>query len=185
MSKHDDSVRLRHMRDAAEEAISFTRDRVRENLETDRMLSLSLSMLIGIIGEAASRISAEKRDSIPLPWSDIIGMRHRIIHAYDRVNFDTLWKTITEDFPPLIAALEKAIPKDRENAPTTVPGYVNGNQQRNLRKTNPPLPGNDHMQVTYVLECLKCGNAYGANGSDIWLRKCPKCQGGMPGLPIN
>lgn len=31
-----------------------------------------------------------------------------------------------------------------------------------------------------LLECLKCGHKYYANGTDIWLRKCPKCQGGRP-----
>lgn len=36
-------------------------------------------------------------------------MRHRIIHGYDRINLATLWSTVTEDFPPLIAALDEAI----------------------------------------------------------------------------
>lgn len=60
---------------------------------------------------------------------------------------------------------------------TTTIGYVSKNLQKVIRKTN--LDGNDHNQKVYELEC---GNCYGANGSDIWLRKCPKCQGGQPGL---
>lgn len=63
---------------------------------------------------------------------------------------------------------------------TTAPGYVNRNSQTNLRPTG--LPGNDHMQYIYVLRCGHCGHEYGSNGSDIFQRKCPRCQGGKPGL---
>jgi hypothetical protein len=65
---------------------------------------------------------------------------------------------------------------------TTEPGFVNPNRQEVIRRTN--LAGNDHLQYTYVLRCGNCDTEYGANGSDIHLRRCPKCQGGRPGLPI-
>ena len=68
----------------------------------------------------------------------------------------------------------------RTNRNTTRTGYVNDKGQRVLRPTD--LPGTDHGQKIYVLHCEHCGNEYGANGSDIWLRKCPACQGGRPGL---
>ena len=57
-------------------------------------------------------------------------------------------------------------------------GYVNRNQQRNNGKTN--MPGTDNLQWSYDMECLHCGHKYYANGSDIFQRKCPKCQGGRP-----
>ena len=65
---------------------------------------------------------------------------------------------------------------------TTVVGYVNRNVQRVVRKTD--QQGTDHLQYVYVLHCEKCEAEYGANGSDIHLRKCPTCQGGMPGIPL-
>ena len=40
--------------------------------------------------------------------------------------------------------------------------------------------GTDFNQKFYSMECLNCGHKYQANGSDIWQRKCPKCQGGKP-----
>ena len=64
---------------------------------------------------------------------------------------------------------------------TTASGYVNRNGQTVIRSTG--KPGNDHMQYIYVLRCGSCGLEYGANGSDIFQRRCPECQGGMPGLP--
>lgn len=45
------------------------------------------------------------------------------------------------------------------------------------------LLGNDQLRYLYVLRCERCGNEYVANGSDIFQRKCPQCQGGKPGLP--
>jgi len=63
---------------------------------------------------------------------------------------------------------------------TTRIGFVNRNGQVNVRATD--LPGNDHLQKIYVLRCEHCGHEYGANGSDIFQRKCPNCQDGAPGL---
>src|SRR5690606_17300415 len=68
----------------------------------------------------------------------------------------------------------------REPRRTTETGYVNRNGQVVLRDTG--LPGTDHGQKIYVLRCPKCETEYGANGSDIFQRKCPTCQGGAPGL---
>ena len=39
---------------------------------------------------------------------------------------------------------------------------------------------NKNNQKFYAMECLNCGHTYKANGTDIWQRKCPKCQGGRP-----
>ena len=59
---------------------------------------------------------------------------------------------------------------------TTEAGYVNKNNQKNLGCTGET--GTDHCQKFYQMECLKCGKKYNANGTDIWQRKCPNCQGG-------
>ena len=63
---------------------------------------------------------------------------------------------------------------------TTIPGYINGNRQRVVRATE--LSGTDHLQRIYVMHCEHCGTEYGANGTDIFQRLCPACQGGRPGL---
>lgn len=62
---------------------------------------------------------------------------------------------------------------------TTAIGYVNKHGNRVLQKTD--QPGNDHLQRTYVLQCPS-GHDFGSNGSDLWQRKCPTCQGGAAGL---
>ncbi|MGH7812560.1 MAG: HepT-like ribonuclease domain-containing protein [Candidatus Binataceae bacterium] len=81
--------------------------RRRADLDTDRQLNLSLVRLLEIIGEAAGRVSAEERTRHPdIPWTEIVGLRNRLIHGYDSVDFDILWQIVTGDLPRLIAALE-------------------------------------------------------------------------------
>jgi len=102
----DDVIRLRHMLDAAQEAIGFARGRTRSDLNDNRMLVLSIVKAIEIMGEAAFRVSpttrAELRD---IPWDAIIGMRHRLVHAYFDINLDILWRTVTDELPALISVL--------------------------------------------------------------------------------
>jgi uncharacterized protein with HEPN domain len=108
--RRDDSIRLHHMLDAAKEADSFSQNKTRSSLDTDRKLALALVKCIEIIGEAASKISKESREDLPqIPWPNIIGMRNRLIHAYFDINLDILWKTVIEDLPPLISKLEQII----------------------------------------------------------------------------
>jgi len=74
------------------------------------MLVLSLIRELEIIGEAASKISAETRSqNTSIPWQDISGMRNRLIHAYFDVDLDTVWSTVSRDLPTLKAELEKIL----------------------------------------------------------------------------
>ena len=108
--RRDDQVRLQHMLDAASEAVAFARDRTRRDLNTDRMLVLSLVKDIEIVGEAAHQVSEATRAQLPaIPWADIVGMRHRLVHAYFDLNLEILWRTVRHDLPPLIAALDNAL----------------------------------------------------------------------------
>ena len=106
-----DYVRVRHILDAAREAVSFSNGRCRADLDTDRKLNLSLVRLLEIIGEAARGLSQEFRQEHPdLPWKSMVGIRDRLIHGYFDINLDVVWETITEDLPPLIAQLKKIVP---------------------------------------------------------------------------
>ena len=106
----DDAVRLRHMLDAASEAVAFALGETRASIEGDRKLALAIIKDVEIIGEAASRVSAETRGRHrSIPWQPIIAMRNRLIHAYFDIDFDQVWSAVTLDLPPLIDALEQAL----------------------------------------------------------------------------
>ena len=111
--RKDDQIRLRHMLDAAREAVSFARGRIRNDLETDRQLVLSLVKDIEIIGEAAAQVNESTRLRNPeIPWQTIVAMRNRLVHAYFSINLDIVWQTVQQDLPPLIARLEAVLSAD-------------------------------------------------------------------------
>jgi len=110
MARADDDIRLRHMLDAAREALAFSRNRKREDLDADRVLTLALVKCIEIVGEAGARVAAVTRAANPLvPWTQIVGMRHHLVHVYFDIDLDRLWTTVTDDLPPLVAALERIL----------------------------------------------------------------------------
>lgn len=109
MSERDDNVSLQDMLGHAREAVGLLGHKDREALAQDRVLQLALTRLVEIIGEAANRVSvATQKATAAIPWAEIIGMRNRLIHGYDVIDYDVLWDTITHDLPPLIKALEDA-----------------------------------------------------------------------------
>ncbi len=110
MTARDISLSLRHMRDHAEEAISLTSGKNRQDLDSDRLLNLSLVRLLEIVGEAANRIPLENQQQFStIPWQQIIGLRNRLIHGYDAVDFDILWQIVTVDLPPLVKVLKQIL----------------------------------------------------------------------------
>jgi len=68
-----------------------------------------------IIGEAARLVSQQTRQAHPeIPWEQMIGMRNRLIHEYFRVNLKTVWETVQNDLPRLIALIEPLVPPEDE-----------------------------------------------------------------------
>jgi len=111
MTRRNDIIRLRHMLDHAGKASQIVGCCSHDELLKDQIKCWALVRLLEIVGEAAARVSDEFQSKYPnIPWSRIVGLRNRLIHGYDAVDMDILWKVLTEDMPKLIEALE-AIPE--------------------------------------------------------------------------
>ncbi|MBI2889993.1 MAG: DUF86 domain-containing protein [Nitrospirae bacterium] len=68
---------------------------------------------IVILGEAAGRVDKEFQRAHPeIPWSTAIGMRHRLVHGYDSVDWLRVWKTLQDDLPPLLQQLRGLLPHE-------------------------------------------------------------------------
>jgi len=106
----NDRLSLELMLDTARRLRSLSRDRSREEFDSDDIAQLATLHLIQRLGEAASRLSADFRAGHPeFPWSEMIGMRNRIVHGYDDLDPDIVWRIATDDIEPVIAALERAL----------------------------------------------------------------------------
>ena len=85
--------------------------RSREDLDADRMFSRAVVRDIEIVGEAASQVTPETRESLStIPWASVVGMRNRLVHGYFDIDLDRVWDTVKEDLPALISELRSVLP---------------------------------------------------------------------------
>ncbi|MEE9273761.1 MAG: HepT-like ribonuclease domain-containing protein [bacterium] len=102
-----DDTYLLDMLLAARKIRHFAERHTKEAFQADELMQLGIVHLIQIIGEAARGVSAGFQDSHPeIPWLEVIGMRHRLVHDYLNIDIDRVWKTLEDDIPRLIGHLE-------------------------------------------------------------------------------
>src|SRR5437016_3572181 len=107
----DDLIYAGHMLDMARKAISILTAKTRVEYDNDETLRLALAHLIQSLGEAARRVSPEFQQAhSEIPWKQIVGMRHKVVHDYLHVDYDIVWVVVSADLPPLISALGKFVP---------------------------------------------------------------------------
>jgi len=116
MSRRDDKTLLRDMIEASRLAIAVIKGTSLPALATDHVRALGLVKCLEIVGEAAARLSAELRAGYPvIPWNQIIGMRNRLVHAYFEIDYEQVFKALTEDLPPLIEQWERMLADEPGN----------------------------------------------------------------------
>ena len=110
MEKNDEK-RLDNMLEAAKDALAFLQDKTRGDLDKDKQLTLSLLKSLEMIGEAASKVSKEcQLGCEPIPWDNVIDLKQQVVHKYWDIDRDWIWKTVTDELPPIINALEQLVP---------------------------------------------------------------------------
>ena len=114
MLPEDDRVRLQHMLDAARKAMRIAAGHSREDLQAqDSPLPDALVHLASVIGEAANKVSPPTRSElVDISWSDLVGMRNRLIHGYFDIDRDILWATVQDVLPDFARRLESALADD-------------------------------------------------------------------------
>jgi len=115
MSRRDDPTLLQDILGAARSAVAAIEGRGPAALAADHVWALGLVKCLEIAGEAAGRLSDGLRQRHPdVPWSQIVGMRNRLVHAYFEIDYEQVWKALTEDLPPLIQQLERILGEEVE-----------------------------------------------------------------------
>jgi uncharacterized protein with HEPN domain len=106
MSKHDPRVTLNQIADYARYAQDLCRGTSLDALLQDRRNVLAFERIMELLGEAVKRLPTELRDRYPaVPWKLVVGMRDRVSHGYDAIDYQTLWDTAQHDVPRLLATV--------------------------------------------------------------------------------
>jgi len=110
MSPPKDLMRLQQMLDYARETLELIQGKSRDDLDSDLLLGPALVRLLEMMGEAANRVSPEYQSSYPsIPWTQIIVLPNRLIHGYDTVDTEVLWRVMDQALPGLAAELESIL----------------------------------------------------------------------------
>jgi uncharacterized protein with HEPN domain len=110
MPPERDPVYLWDMLKAAQGAVASLQERTFAQYMENEDLRLATERRIEIIGEAARRISAEFKGVHPeIPWRLIVDQRNVLIHAYDEIEEERIWKLVKQEIPRLIEQLKELI----------------------------------------------------------------------------
>lgn len=112
------------MKEAAQAALKFVEGKHQTDLQADQMLLFAVIRAIEILGEAANKVSQDVQSAnSSIPWRAIVGMRNRLAHAYFDVDTEMVWKTLQNEIPALLSAVQALLLID----PALKHGIISGN----------------------------------------------------------
>jgi len=110
---------LEHMLEAIERIRRYVGRKRRVGFLGNSLLQDAVIRNIEVVGAAAGRVSPEFAARSPgIPWREIVGMRHRLIHGYLKVNLETVWEVVERDLPALERGLRALLGRSPPKPPT-------------------------------------------------------------------
>ncbi|MBI4765713.1 MAG: DUF86 domain-containing protein [Deltaproteobacteria bacterium] len=108
MSKRDSKLLVEDISTAIEKIDRYIAGMDRDAFMADEKTIDSVVRNLEIIGEAARQMpDAFKEASKDVPWSQIMGLRNRIVHDYFGLDLEIIWFIITSDLPDLKKKIQK------------------------------------------------------------------------------
>lgn len=108
-----DDATLLDLLGAARLAVSFVADMDKATFDSDVKTQSAVRHQILLLGEGVKRLSEAFRNRhAKIPWKEIAGMRDKLIHEYDLVDLDEVWKTVSGDIPKLLTTLQTLAPRE-------------------------------------------------------------------------
>jgi uncharacterized protein with HEPN domain len=111
MPTNRDIATLLDIAQAARRVLEFKQGMTKVAFLEDPKTQSAIVYQLLIIGEAVKRLSQDiRRQHSEIPWTPIAGMRDNLIHNYDDVDLDEVWKTAERDIPDLLTLLSPLLP---------------------------------------------------------------------------
>jgi uncharacterized protein with HEPN domain len=105
-----DALYLHHMLDALRRIESYVARTTSAAFRNDLLIQDAIIRQLTVLGEAAGKVSPDFARSHPaIPWPDVTGIRHKLVHDYFVVDVDIVWTTASKDAPALIPLVEEAL----------------------------------------------------------------------------
>lgn len=109
MSKHDPKVTLRQIADSAVRAQELCTQNELAEILVDWQKRLAFERVMEVLG-GTKRLPLELCQRYPsVPWKLIAGMRDRVSHGYDAIDYAVLWDTVRDDVPLLLATVQRML----------------------------------------------------------------------------
>lgn len=110
-----DEAYLRHVLDAISDIKRFMKGLTEEEFFENKEKQYAVLRALEIIGEATKNLSKEIKEEHPeIQWSDIAGMRDKLIHQYFGVNLNLVWETVQKNLPELEKQISEMLRKNNE-----------------------------------------------------------------------
>ena len=94
---------------AIERIAEFVARTGRDAFDQEWTLQNALIRELEVLGEAAGKLSTTFVDSHPeIPWKEMTGLRHKLIHDYFEVDLDIVWRTATVNVPEIAEFVRSA-----------------------------------------------------------------------------
>ena len=107
-AKYRDEQRVDHMVTAIESVVAAAAGMTRDRLMFDDEKTKSILFDLIVLGEAANNISREYAEEHPeIPWADIAGFRHKLVHDYCGIDYGIVWEGIANQLPPLLPKMKE------------------------------------------------------------------------------
>ena len=108
-----DAALLLDMKLAAGDALSFVAGLDEGLFRASDLHQSAVIRKLEVLGEAAGKVSKSFCAIHPeIPWREMTGLCHRLIHGYGDVRLDIVWRVVTETLPGLIAIPCHFVPPD-------------------------------------------------------------------------
>ena len=107
---------IQDMIEFSEKVLSYTEGLDQDAFIADELTYDATLRNLELIGEAATHIPNEVRETYPdIPWHAIVGTRNRLAHSYLSISNNIIWTIIQDAIPKLLPELRNLLNTTNED----------------------------------------------------------------------